>query len=74
MWSAASAEGAAAVPEAAAAAEQADTPASEPATADATEPTEIPAEASEDEKRKARAKKFGVSEAAASPPKVPRGL
>lgn len=70
VWTAALAEGPAAVPEAAAAAEQ--PAAEEPASGDATETTDTPAEASEEEKRKARAKKFGLSESAASPPKVPR--
>ncbi|KAL3163018.1 hypothetical protein ABBQ32_009445 [Trebouxia sp. C0010 RCD-2024] len=67
VWTAALAEGPAAVPEAAAAAEQ--PAAEEPASGDATETTDTPAEASEEEKRKARAKKFGLSESAASPPK-----
>lgn len=67
VWSAVSAEGAAAVPhEAAAATEPAIKTAAEPANADATE-TDTPAEASEEEKRKARAKKFGVNEPPASP-------
>lgn len=74
VWTAALAEGAAAVPEAAAAQAAEQPAAEEPAAADAAETTDTPAEASEEEKRKARAKKFGVSERAASPPKVTRAV
>ena len=58
VWSAASVEGTAANSEAAATATT-DPAAAEPSNTDAAE-TDLPAEASEEEKRKARANKFGV--------------
>ena len=71
VWSAASAEGTATESEAPIAAAAEDAAAAEPPTTDAAE-TDLPAEASEEEKRKARAKKFGIADAT-GPAKVTRG-
>lgn len=65
VWNAAPTEELATDLEAAAAAAADNTAAAEPANTDNAE-TGLPAEASEDEKQKARAKKFGVVDAPAN--------